>query len=111
MPIITPSELSVLRQGVTDIEDVRMLGTSIESIQEMFKHFNSLSDARGSMNFGVVHYTRIHALMEYVCDQQHCHNQVPDAAGFTDTVISHISVNLRSLTAMVTHCMLWNHPN
>ena len=72
---------------MTDIEDVRMLGTSVESIQEMLKHFNSLSDARGGTNFGAIHYTRIHALTEYVHD-----NQVPDAAGFTDAVMrSYIS--------------------
>ena len=77
---------------MTDIEDVRMLGTSVESIREIFKHFNRLSDARGGTNFGAIHYTRIHALMEYVCDQQCHHNQVPDAAGFTDAVMrSYIS--------------------
>ena len=34
---------AVLRQGVTDMEDVTMLGTSVESIGDMFKSFNSLS--------------------------------------------------------------------
>ena len=53
----------------------------------MFKHFNSLSDARGGTNFGAIHYTRIHALTEYVHDRQRHHNQVPDAAGFTNTVM------------------------
>ena len=69
-----------------------MLGTSVESIRETFKRFNSLSDARGGTNFGTIHYTRIHALTEYVRDRQCHHNQVPDAAGFTDAVMrSYIS--------------------
>ena len=53
---------AVLRQGVTCIEDVRMLGSSVQTIRDTFKHFNSLTDARGATNFGAIHYTRIHTL-------------------------------------------------
>ena len=39
-----------------------------------------------------IYYTRIHALSEYVRDRQCHHNQVPDAAGFTNAVMrSYIS--------------------
>ena len=78
---------AVLRQGVTCIEDVRMLGSSIQTIFDTFKHFNSLTDARGGTNFGAIHYTRIHALTEYIQDRQRRHGQVPDAAGFTNAVM------------------------
>ena len=72
---------AVLQQGVTCIVDVRMLGSSVQTIRDTFKHFNSLTDARGGTNFGAIHYTRIHALTEYVRDRQRRNGQVPDAAG------------------------------
>ena len=65
-----------------------MLGTSVENIQDTFKHFNALADAHGGTNFGTIHYTHIHALTEYVWDQQQWHGQVPDATGFTDMVMN-----------------------
>ena len=64
-----------------------MLGSSVQTIRNTFKHFNSLTDARGGTNFGAIHYTRIHALTEYVQDRQWRHGQVPDAAGFTNAVM------------------------
>ena len=50
--------------------------------------FNSLTEARGSTNIGAIHYTCIHALREYICDQQCQHGQLPDPAGFTNTVMN-----------------------
>ena len=64
-----------------------MLGSSVQTIRDTFKHFNSLTDAHGGTNFGAIHYTRIHALKEYVQDRQRCHGHVPDAAGFTNAVM------------------------
>ena len=78
---------AVLRQGVTCIEEVRMLGSSVQTIRDTFNHFNSLTDAGGGTNFGAIHYTRIHALTEYVRDGQRRHGQVPDVAGFTNAVM------------------------
>ena len=65
-----------------------MLRTLVENIRDTFKHFNALADARGGTNFGAINYTRIHALTEYVCDQQQQHGQVPDATGFTNAVMN-----------------------
>ena len=48
---------AVLRQGVTSIADVCMLGATMETIHDNFKHFNSLTKARGGTNFGAIHYT------------------------------------------------------
>ena len=79
---------AVLWQGVTSIVDVRMLGATMETIHDNFKHFNSLTKARGSTNFGAIHYTCIHALMEYIRDRQCWHGQLPDPAGFTNAVIN-----------------------
>ena len=55
---------AVLRQGVTSIADVCMLGAMVETIRDNFKHFNSLTEAGGGTNFGSIDYTHIHALME-----------------------------------------------
>ena len=86
---LTPCQkYTVLRQGVTNISDLQMLGNSVETIRDTFKHFNNLSDARGGTNFGVIHYTQIHALTEYVCDKLCWLNQAPDAAGFTDATMN-----------------------
>ena len=61
---LTPCQkYAVLRQGVTNISDLQMLGNSVETIWDTFKHFNNLSDAHGGTNFGAIHYTWIHALM------------------------------------------------
>ena len=73
---------------MTDITDVRMLRTLVENIWDTFKHFNALADDRGGTNFGAIHYTRIHALTEYVPDQQQWHGQVLDATGFTNAVMN-----------------------
>ena len=69
---------AVLWQGVTSIADVHMLGATMETICDNFKHFNSLTEACGSTNFGAIHYTHIHALTEYVHDWQCWHGQLPD---------------------------------
>ena len=79
---------AVLRQGVTNISDLRMLGNWVETIQDTFKHFNNLSDACGGTNFGAIHYTWTHALTKYVHDKLHRLNQAPDAAGFTDATMN-----------------------
>ena len=79
---------AVLRQRVTSIVDVRMLGSTMETICDNFKHLNSLTETCGGTNFGTIHYTRIHALLEYVCDRQGQHGQLPEPAGFTDAVMN-----------------------
>ena len=65
-----------------------MLGNSVETIWNTFKHFNNLSDARGGTNFGAIHYMQIHALIEYVRNKLHRLNQAPDATGFTDDTMN-----------------------
>ena len=47
---------AVLRQGVTSIVDVHMLGAMEETICNNFKHFNSLTEAHSGTNFGAIHY-------------------------------------------------------
>ena len=79
---------AVLRQGVTSIADVRMLGSTVETIRDNFKHCNSMAETCGGTNFGAILYTCIHALTEYVCDRQRWHGQLPDPAGFTDAVMN-----------------------
>ena len=59
---------AVLRQGVTSIADVHMLGATVVTIHDNFKHSNSLTEAHGGTNFGAIHYTCIHALTEYIHD-------------------------------------------
>ena len=73
---------------MTDIVDVRMLGTSVENIQDTFKHFNALANTHGSTNLGTIHYTHIYARTKYVPDRQRQHGQVPDMAGFSNTVMN-----------------------
>ena len=65
-----------------------MLGATMETICDNFKHLNSLTEACGSTNFGAIHYTCIHALTEYVRDRQHRQGQLPDPAGFTNAVMN-----------------------
>ena len=65
-----------------------MLGNSVETIWDTFKHFNNLSYAHVGTNFGVIHYTWIHSLTEYVCDKLCQLNQALDAAGFTDATMN-----------------------
>ena len=65
-----------------------MLGTTMETIHDNFKHFNSLTEANGGTNFGAIHYTCIHALTEYIHGWQHWHGQLPDPAGFTNAVMN-----------------------
>ena len=79
---------AVLWQGVTSILDVCMLGATMETIHDNFKHFISLTEAHGGTNFGAIDYTLIHALMEYVHDRQCQHGKLPDPAGFTNAVIN-----------------------
>ena len=78
---------AVLRQGVVEIADMKLLGTSIEKVQNTLKHFNSLTEARGGVNFGALHYTRIFALAEYARDRTRRQGQQPDAVGFTQEVM------------------------
>ena len=86
---LTPCQkYAVLRQGVTNISNLQMLANSVETIWDTFKHFNNLSDVHGGTNFGVIHYTQIHALTEYVCDKLHRLNQALDATGFTDATMN-----------------------
>ena len=51
--LTSSQKYAVLRQGVTSIADVHMLGATMETICDNFKHFNSLTEACGSTNFGV----------------------------------------------------------
>ena len=86
---LTPCQkYAVLRQGVTNISDLQMLGNSVETIWDTLKHFNNLSDAGGGTNFGAIHYTQIHALTEYVCEKLRQLNQALDAVGFTDATMN-----------------------
>ena len=45
--LTSQQKYTVLRQGVTSIADVCMLGAMVETICDNFKHFNSLTEARG----------------------------------------------------------------
>ena len=65
-----------------------MLGNSVDTIWDTFKHFNNLSDACGGTNFGAIHYTQIHALTKYIHDKFHQLTQALDAAGFTDATMN-----------------------
>ena len=78
----------MLWQRTTSIVDVRMLGATVETICDNFKHFNSLSDGCSGTNFGAIHYTCIHELTEYICDWQCQHGQLLGPAGFTNVVMN-----------------------
>ena len=78
----------MLRLGFTSIADVHMLGATVETIHDNFKHFNSLTKTHGGTNFGAIHYTHIHAFTDYVRDWQHRHGQLPNPAGFTNVVMN-----------------------
>eukprot|EP00957_Ditylum_brightwellii_P109342 8341186-Ditylum_brightwellii.AAC.1 len=67
--LTSKQKYSVLCQGVTTISDMGMLGPGLEDIRSMFKVFNSLSDARGGVNFGAIYYQRILALVMYAKDK------------------------------------------
>ena len=68
--LLTPCQkYAVLRQGVTNISDLQMLGNLVKTRWDSFKHFNNLSDVRCGTNFGAIEYMQIHALTEYVCDK------------------------------------------
>ena len=61
---------AVLRQDVTKLEDLPMLGSKVSDIRDTFKAFNTLPVNKGGTNFGAAHYTRLHALITFVQDQQ-----------------------------------------
>ena len=86
--LVPRQKYAILRQGVTNISDIRLLGNSIDNIRDTFKHFNSLSDARGGTNFGALHYMRIHALTEYVRDRLRRLDQEPVAGDFTEALMN-----------------------
>eukprot|EP00957_Ditylum_brightwellii_P059522 4519908-Ditylum_brightwellii.AAC.1 len=77
--LTSKQKYSVLCQGVTTISDMDILGPRLEDIRSMFKVFNSLSDRRGGVNFGDIHYQRILVLVMYAKDKKR-RGQVVDAA-------------------------------
>ena len=100
--LTSQQKYTVLRQGVTSIADVCMLGATVETICDNFKHFNSLTEARGGTLFGAIHYICIHALTEYVCDRQCQHGQLLDPAGFTNAVMNEYIEGQGSMNKQVT---------
>ena len=77
---------AVVRQGVTDLDDLTMLGSSVSDIRSILKMFNTLSAARGGVNFGVLHYSRLFALVSFAKDKRR-RDQAIVAADFTDAVM------------------------
>eukprot|EP00957_Ditylum_brightwellii_P049196 3732495-Ditylum_brightwellii.AAC.1 len=77
---------SVFYQGVTTISGMDILGSILEDLRSTFKVFNSLSDARGGVNFGAIHYQKILALVMYAKDKK-TRGQVVDAAGFNEATM------------------------
>ena len=78
---------AVLRQGVQEIGDLTMLGSSVDDVRSIFKGFNNLADARGGVNFGAIHYTRVFALVSFAKDKKR-RGQDIIAADFTDEVMT-----------------------
>ena len=77
---------AVLRQGVQEIGDLTMLGTSVDNVRSIFKGFNTLTDARGGVNFGAIHYTRVFALVSFAKDKKRRGQDIV-AADFTAQVV------------------------
>eukprot|EP00957_Ditylum_brightwellii_P198905 15160657-Ditylum_brightwellii.AAC.1 len=68
--LTSKQKYSVLCQGITTISDMDMLGPWLEDIRSTFKVFNSLSNARGGVNFGIIHYQRLLAYIMYAKDKK-----------------------------------------
>jgi len=60
---------------------------SVTAIHSILKMFNTLLAAQGAVNFGVLHYTRLFALVAFTKDKRQC-NQAVVAAEFTDEVMN-----------------------
>eukprot|EP00957_Ditylum_brightwellii_P052398 3973990-Ditylum_brightwellii.AAC.1 len=60
--LTSKQKYAILRQGVTNVGEMELLGPGLNDIQSTLKVFNSLSDARGGVNFGATHYQKILAL-------------------------------------------------
>eukprot|EP00957_Ditylum_brightwellii_P131371 10019315-Ditylum_brightwellii.AAC.1 len=84
--LTSKQKYSVIHQGVTTISDMDMLGPGLEDIRSTFKVFNSMSDARGGVNFGAIHYQRILVLVVYAKDKKRW-GQVVDAAGLNEAAM------------------------
>ena len=78
---------AVLHQSVQEIRDLKLLGSSVDDVCSIFKGFNNLTEVRGGVNFGVIHYTRVFALVSFTKDKKH-HGQDIVAAEFLGKVIS-----------------------
>jgi len=61
---------AVLRQGVTTIDDMVLIGSSVVDVRNTFKAFNTLADGRGGVNFGAIHYQRVFALINFAKDKK-----------------------------------------
>eukprot|EP00957_Ditylum_brightwellii_P116225 8865432-Ditylum_brightwellii.AAC.1 len=68
--LASKQKYSVLCQGITTISDMEKLGPELEDIRSTFKVFISLSDGKGGVNFGGIHYQRILALVMYAKDKK-----------------------------------------
>ena len=68
LQLFSRQKLVLLRQGLTSIADLPLLGRKTEDIRELLKGFNSLTEARGGAVFGAVHYARIFGAILWVRD-------------------------------------------
>ena len=86
---LTPQQkYAVLRQGVQKIGNITMLGSSVEDIRSIFKGFDTLTETRGRVNFGAIHYTCIFLLVLFTKDKR-CRDQEIDADDFTQDIMEY----------------------
>lgn len=88
----------LLRQGVTTIRLIPMLGKSKSSVVESLKAVNNVTAAKGGTHFGVIHMTAIAALAVYVQDAQRADRPI-DVNGFSANVLDEYMWKLETLAS------------
>ena len=67
--LLPKQKIAIIRQGVTELEELPMLGNQVSDLRDLLGGFNRMTDARGGTIFGAAQYTRLHASILFVKDK------------------------------------------
>ena len=84
--LLPKQKIAVIRQGITSLEDLPMLGAKVADLRDLLGGFNRMTDARGGTIFGAAQYTRLHAAILFVKDKMR-RGQPVVHTDFTDQVM------------------------
>ena len=63
-------QLAIVRQGITRLNQIHMLGRTFKDVRELLKSWTTLPRTRGGVIFGAVQYTNLYALIYWVQDKK-----------------------------------------